>query len=119
TLHTTYGSGGQTASKVRNDRLVLFDNGVADVSLMHNEGYDGFPTWKVDPDLLDGAFGSWKSTGKELQVTLAGRTDSYTRDGDTLRRGDQTWKPMPRVDGLRLAGRFSRKSEPGAVFACN
>jgi len=117
TLHTTHHAGGQTASKVRNDRLVLFENGAADTSLMHVEGYDAFPTWKIDADLMDGAFGAWKSTDKELDITLAGRTDRYTRDGDTLRRGDQVWKPMPRVDGLRLAGRYSRRSDPGAVFA--
>jgi hypothetical protein len=110
-LHTTHGLDA-SASKAQIDRIVLFENGLADFSVKHDEGYDSAPLAKMDPELNDPAYGAWTAAGNEVRITRGGKTDVYTREGDSLRRGQDSWQPMLRVDGLRLSGRFGRQSGP-------
>jgi hypothetical protein len=104
-----YGDG-TSASSATLERIVLFEGGVADFSLKHDEGYDAFPIWKVDVDASDNAFGRWKVVGDELHITRGGTTQVHKRADGKLHGGGDAWTPMLRVDGLRLTGRFGRKS---------
>ncbi len=109
----TYHADGSSSRSIRDARIVLFENGAADFSTKVEPGYEGYPFWKIDPDLNDGWYGGWKASGNDVLITRGGKQEKYARDGANLRFGDQVWTPMPRVDGLKLKGRFARKSQPG------
>ena len=63
----------------------------------------------------------FRSVSRQERLTRqAGAAEEvYERENGSLRFGDQVWTPMPRVDGLKLKGRYAYKSEPGAAFAFN
>ncbi len=108
--------------KVKYERILLLSNGVADLRASYEEGFGACPgIAKLDADCLSGYYGAWKAEGKQVQLTReAGKeAEVYEREDGSLRRGDQVWKPMPRVDGLRLSGRYSYKSAPGVPISFN
>ena len=57
------------------------------------------------------------SVGGEKEVRIqreAGKAEQvYARENAGLKSGGEEWTPMPRVDGLKLKGRYSYKSAPG------
>jgi len=106
--------------KIHNDRLILFEGGFTDTSMIHDAGLGGTDyLWKVDPDLNSGTYGRWRAVGSDLHVTREDTTEVYQREGANLRLGRDVWKPMPKLDGLRLKGRFGSKSLPGALQVHN
>jgi hypothetical protein len=97
------------------ERLWLRSDGVADFSTVIPEGYAASPlVLKVDPALADGTYGSWKAEGdKLLIVRRAGSpAEIYDREDGGLRHGGRAWEPMPRVDGMKLSGRWGARSGP-------
>lgn len=97
------------------ERLWLRSDGVADFSGYSFEGYAASPlALKVDSTLLSGDFGSWKADGDRIQIIRSAGAAPvvYQRDNGGLRGDGKTWEPMPRVDGLKLSGRWEAKSPP-------
>ena len=77
---------------------------------------DGCPEIdKVDAGTQNGFYGSWKEDGKTVRILREAdkREEVWERENDKLRFGDQVWAAMPKIDGLRLKGRYSYKSDPG------
>lgn len=102
--------------KVSYDRMLLLANGTVDLRATTPEGYDGnSDAIKMDYGSLTGTFGKWSADGTSVRIQRAANQAEavYARDGANLKFGDQTWTPIPRVDGLRLKGRYARKSAPG------
>lgn len=100
---------------VKYERLVLLSNGVVDFSMCHAEGLGASPeVLKVDAGTLNGSWGSWKAEGKQVRIRReAGKPEEvWEKENGRLRFGDQVWAPMPKVDGLRLKGRYAYKSDP-------
>lgn len=111
----TYHADGSTDRQIKDERLVLRDDGVADFCHDQEEGWDAAPArWKVDRDLNEGWFGRWEAKGDKVLVQRQGKLEEYTREGKNLRFGNEVLRPLPNLDGLRLQARFTRKSAPGA-----
>lgn len=110
----TRDGGAPVAGSLGYDRLWLWSNGVADFSTSYFEGYAASTLpFKIDPTLQNGDYGSWKAVGDKLEITRsAGSADVYERRDGGLVGGGKTWEPMPRVDGLKLSGRWEAKSPP-------
>ncbi len=108
--------GTTTVGRVGYDKMLLLANGTVDLRGTTAEGYDGnAAAIKMDYGALTGFFGKWTAEGTTVKVQRqADRAEEvYERDGGTLKFGSQTWTPIPRMDGLRLKGRYARKSAPG------
>jgi hypothetical protein len=109
--------GSTSAGSLQYERIWLRSDGVADFTTYYPEGYaSAAVVLKQDPGLADGRIGSWKARG-DAQVEVV-RTEGVpatlcAREDGKLRHGSQLWQPMPRVDGVRLEGRWSRKPAPG------
>jgi hypothetical protein len=104
------------------DRMLLLSNGAVDLRGATYEGYDGnSDALKMDSGTLNGVFGRWTAEGRTVRIqrTAAGAEEVYEREGGTLKLGDASWTPIPRVDGLKLNGRWSRKSAPGTGLQYN
>jgi hypothetical protein len=102
--------------KLSYDRILLLSNGVADFKSSYAEGYDAFPQlWKIDAESETGVYGGWKEDGKTVKIRRdsKGAGEVYERENGNLRFGDQVWTPIPKVDGLKLKGRYAYKSKPG------
>lgn len=107
--------GALTPGSLIYERIWLRSDGVADFSTSYPEGYAASPlVFKVDPSLADGTFGTWKAEGdRVLIVRRAGSpAEVYDREDGGLRHGGRSWEPMPRVDGMKLSGRWGARSGP-------
>jgi hypothetical protein len=107
--------GAMVAGSLMYDRLWLRADGVADFSSLYTEGYAASPLpMKVDPSLQNGDYGSWKRDGDKIHVTRsAGAKPLVFEKTDGGVKGDgKDWETMPRVDGLKLSGRWEIKSPP-------
>jgi len=114
--------GSTFTGKLKYERILLLSNGAADLSAQHTEGYGASSeVAKVDADLLNGFYGRWKADGNTVRILRQeGQPEQvYERENGNLRFGDQVWTPMPRVDGLKLKGRYAYKSEPGGPLQYN
>lgn len=98
------------------ERMVFLSNGVVDFSMTYPEGMGASrDLQKVDADTQNGFYGSWKAEGKTLRIRRWADKpeEAWEKENGSLKFGDQVWAPMPKIDGLRLKGRYSYKSEPG------
>lgn len=114
-LYNTRDGGPLAAGSLLYDRLWLLSNGVADFSTIYLEGYAASTLpMKVDSSLRNGDFGSWKAVGDAIHVQrfADGKVEVYERRNGGLRGDGKDWEPMPRVDGLKLSGRWEIKSPP-------
>ncbi len=114
-LYNTRDGGALTAGSLMYDRLWLRSDGTADFSTTYLEGYAASPlVLKTDAGLLNGDYGSWKSVNDKIHLTRSsgGTAAICGKEKGALRIGDQVWEPMPRVDGLKLSGRWEIKSPP-------
>jgi hypothetical protein len=102
-------------ASLKYERMVFLSNGVVDFSMTYPEGMAASPDLlKVDAGTENGFYGSWKAEGKTLRIRReAGKAEeAWEKETGALKFGDQVWAPMPRVDGLRLKGRWSYRSDP-------
>jgi hypothetical protein len=100
-------------------RILLLSNGVADLRDYYPEGFGAYSALlKVDPDCQNEWYGSWKAEGNTVRITRKAEqpAEIYERVNGNLRSGKDEWRPMLRVDGLRLSGRYMRKSEFGDMW---
>jgi len=105
-----------SVGRVMFERILLLDNGVADLCAAYDEGMAASTSlWKIDPGCLNGAYGKWTAEGKTVRIKRGPELPEkvYDRDNGALKFGDEDWRPMPRVDGLKLSGRYSYRSQPG------
>ncbi len=96
------------------ERMVLLSNGVVDFSMAYAEGMGASrDLHKIDASTLNGFYGSWKAEGKTVRIRReAGKAEEvWEKENGSLRFGDQVWAPMPKIDGLRLKGRYAYKSD--------
>jgi hypothetical protein len=115
-------NGTYTLGRLMYERILLLDNGVADCSACYDEGFAASASlWKIDPGCLNGFYGKWTADGKAVRIKRGPEMAEqvYERENGALKFGDQEWRPMPRVDGLQLAGRWSSKSRPGDPLPFN
>lgn len=108
--------GALTAGSLMYERIWLRSDGSADFTTTYPEGYAAAPVvLKQDPGMGDGYIGRWMKTGDTIQIV---RRDGSPADvyeavtGGGIRGGGKTWEAMPRVDGLKLSGRWGLKSPP-------
>ncbi|MBV8879293.1 MAG: hypothetical protein JO332_04990, partial [Planctomycetaceae bacterium] len=114
-LYPNLEGGALRAGSLQYERIMLRADGLADFSTSYPEGYAASPlVLKVDPGLAEGDYGTWKAVGDRVQIVRrAGLPpEVYVRDGDALSRDGKVWEPMPRVDGLKLNGRWGARSGP-------
>lgn len=105
--------GAPTAGSLMYERIWLRSDGVADFSTFYLEGYAASPlVTKVDASLLNGDFGAWKSVGERIHLVRreGSPPEIYERDGDGLQGGGRKWEAMPRVDAMKLSGRWASRS---------
>jgi hypothetical protein len=113
--YNTTAGGALVAGSLMYERIWLRADGVADFSSTYVEGYAASPVpGKVDPGFLGGGYGSWKADGDRISITRAAGAPAvvYERVNGGLRGGGKDWEPMPRVDGLKLSGRWEWASPP-------
>ncbi|HVE39546.1 MAG TPA: hypothetical protein VNM14_06630, partial [Planctomycetota bacterium] len=106
---------GMVAGSLLYDRIWLRSDGVADFSTCYVEGYAAsMLPMKTDASLLSGDYGSWTEVDGKIHIirSAGAAPEVYERVGDGLRGGGKEWEPMPRVDGLKLSGRWEMKSPP-------
>lgn len=119
-LYADLQAGVPTAGGVVYERIWLRADGVADFSTTYPEGYaaSSLP-FKVDASLLNGDFGSWRAVGDQVHIVRRAGVPPvvYRREDGGLRDGDSWWEPMPRVDDLKLSGRWSIRSAPTDTFS--
>jgi len=111
--------GSMVSGKVRFERILLLSNGAADLNPRYGEGLDGFAGLaKIDAGCQNGFYGKWTADGTRVRLLRDARQAEqvYERENGTLKFGNQVWNPMPRVDGLKLKGRYADKSQPGAAL---
>jgi hypothetical protein len=114
--------GSTFTGKVQYERIALLANGVADFQLYHATGLAADrELLAATPATLNGFFGSWRSEGSVVRLRRqAGQPEEVmTRENGNLVSGGQVWTPTPRLDGLRLNGRYAYKSEPGGPMQYN
>ena len=107
--------GTMTAGSLMYERIWLRADGLADFSTNYPEGYAASPVpAKVDPGLVAGDYGRWKAVGDQVQIIRrdGAPPEIFRRAAGGIERNGALWQAMPRVDGLRLRGRFSRRSPP-------
>lgn len=107
--------GSITYSGVKYDRVVLFSDGMVDFTMFHPEGLAACPdVLKSDAGRMDGFYGSWKAEGNSIRIRRKPdqAEETWDRENGMLKCGDQMWWPMPKLDGVRLKGRYSYKSDP-------
>src|SRR5688572_6521764 len=98
--------GGSGRNKVE-DRLYLFKNGVA-VRGFHREGVDALDMAQIKADTKDDHYGRWTKTEKTLTLKWGGgSSQKHTASGSSYTDGSMTWRPLKKVDGIRLNGRFA------------
>ncbi|HVL39353.1 MAG TPA: hypothetical protein VM328_08195 [Fimbriimonadaceae bacterium] len=90
-------------------RLYLFKGGVA-VTGMHQEGIDSLDLAKIKATRNDTNYGTWTKTGSKLRIRWGGGTNpqTFTQQGANW-VGDETFRPLKRVDGLKMNGIFARE----------
>jgi hypothetical protein len=114
-LYADLQGGRPIAGSLQYERIWLRADGVADFSTTYPEGYaaSALPL-KVDSGLLDGDYGRWEAAGNQVRVTRRAGAQPvvYSRENGGLRDGGVRWEPMPRVDDLKLSGRWSMRSAP-------
>lgn len=111
--YTNPGGAELTTGGIQYERLWLRSDGTADFSSWYKEGYAASPdAAKIDGGLLDARAGKWKAVGDKIEIQRDAKTPPtvYERVNGDL--GE--WESMPRVDGLKLSGRYSRRSLPAA-----
>ncbi|MBI3857356.1 MAG: hypothetical protein HY293_16840 [Planctomycetes bacterium] len=112
-MYTNPGGAELAMGNLMYERMWLRSDGTADFTSWYKEGYAVSPDApKVDGGLLTGQAGKWKAVGDRIEVRRSA-TDAplvYER----VNGGLGEWESMPRVDGLRLSGRWSKKSLPAA-----
>lgn len=104
------------------ERLLLLSNGVTDCNACYAEGYGGNAALlKIDSGTQNGFYGKWVAEDKTVRIRRDARNaeEVYTRENGNLKFGDQVWTPIPRVDGLKLKGRYAYKSSPGVGIQFN
>jgi hypothetical protein len=105
------GGFGQTVGGVQYARMWLRADGTADFASWYKEGYAASPEApKVDGGLLNGAAGRWKAVGDKIEVQREPNKPPVVYERVNGDLGE--WELMPRVDGLKLSGRYSRKALP-------
>lgn len=107
--------GAPTAGSLIYDRIWLRSDGCADFSPWYAEGYAASPLpLKTDAALLNGNFGSWKEVDGKIHLlrSAGGPVEVAERTAVGLRAFGNDWQTMPRVDGLRLSGRWELRSPP-------
>jgi hypothetical protein len=110
-MYATPGGGALATGSMMYERVWLRSDGTADFTSWYTQGYAASPdVFKLDPGLLTGHAGSWKPVGDKYHVTRSADLPAEVYDRD----GGGAWEPMPRVDGLKLSGRYSKKSLPAA-----
>jgi hypothetical protein len=114
-MYTNPGGAALAYGSIMYDRMWLRSDGCADFSPWYIEGYAASPyVFKLDPGLLTGLAGAWRKIGDdkvEIRRTAADPPIVYQRVDGKL--GE--WEPMPRVDGMKLSGRYAKKSQKGAI----
>lgn len=114
-LYINPSGGAMTPGSLMYERIWLRSDGTADFTTWYTEGYAASPlALKLDPGLEDGHSGSWKAVGDKVHIVRHSGVPAevYVRNQGSLFLGAQEWQPMPRVDGLRLSGRWSARSAP-------
>jgi hypothetical protein len=112
-LYADIAGGAPIAGSLQYDRMWLREDGVVDFSTTYPEGYAAsMLPYKVDVNLLNGDFGSWRAVGNQVRVVRRAGTPEmvFDRENGGLRSGGTWWEPMPRVDDLKLSGRWSIRS---------
>jgi hypothetical protein len=115
-LYINPSGGAMIPGSLQYERLWILEDNIADFSTYYFEGYAASPLpLKADATFLNGDFGSWKSLGGKIHVlrSSGGTPIVYELDGAALKGDGKTWEPMPRVDGLKLSGRWEIKSPGG------
>lgn len=108
-LYTNPGAAELAVGGIQYERMWLRSDGTADFSSWYREGYAMSPDApKIDGGLLTGQAGRWKAVGDKIEVQRDAKTPPviYERANGDL--GE--WEAMPRVDGMKLSGRYSKKS---------
>jgi hypothetical protein len=114
--------GSTFTGKVQYERIALLANGVADFQLYHATGLAADrELLSATPATLNGFYGSWRADGNTIRLRRqAGQPEEVmTRQNGNLVSGGTVWTPTPRLDGLRLSGRYAYKSEPGGPMQYN
>jgi hypothetical protein len=114
-LYVNLQGGRPIAGSLQYERIWLRADGVADFSTTYPEGYAASTLpFKVDAGFLDGDYGRWEAEGDQVRITRRAGAEPvvYVRENGGLRNGNSRWEPMPRVDDLKLSGRWSIRSAP-------
>jgi len=107
--YTNPGGAELTTGGIQYERMWLRSDGTADFSSWYKEGYAASPdAAKIDGGLLDARAGKWKAVGDKVEVLRAANTPPTVFERVDGNLGE--WESMPRVDGLKLSGRYSKKS---------
>jgi hypothetical protein len=104
--------GAMIAGSLMYERIWLREDGVADFSTSYVEGYAASQlALKVDAGLMEGDYGSWKAVGNQIHIVRRAGSppEVYQREDGGLKGG---WQAMPRVDDLKLSGRWGIRSAP-------
>ena len=108
-MFTNPGAAELATGGMQYERLWLRADGTADFASWYKEGYAASPEApKIDGGLLDARAGKWRAAGDKIEILRDANTPPTVYE-----RGDGTlgeWELMPRVDGLKLSGRYSKKS---------
>ena len=112
-MYTNPGGAELATGGIQFERMWLRSDGTADFTSWYKEGYAASPdAAKIDAGLQDARAGSWKPAGGKIEVQRSPTTPPVVYERANGNLGE--WEPMPRVDGLRLSGRYSKKSLPAA-----
>ena len=124
---TAFHVGAGVESRVETTILLLFANGVAARSAAMKSGdlddtywSEGFATMDpTDPSQLGmRRIGRWTEASGKVTITWqTGPAMTLTRDGDDLKEAYTTWAPYPRIDGLKLEGRYQHVVEFGPPWS--
>jgi hypothetical protein len=89
------------------ERMWLRADGTADFTSWYKEGYAASPDApKVDAGLLNALAGRWRAVGDKVEIQRYGNTPPVVYERVNGDLGE--WESMPRVDGLKLSGRYSK-----------
>jgi hypothetical protein len=112
-MYTNPGGPELTVGGIQYERMWLRSDGTADFSSWYKEGYAASPdAAKIDAGLLDARAGRWKAVGEKIEIQRSPDTPPVVYERANGDLGE--WESMPRVDGLKLSGRYSKKSLPAA-----
>ncbi len=108
-LYTNPGGAELAMGNIMYERMWLRSDGTADFTSWYKEGYAVSPDApKIDGGLLTGQAGRWKAVGDRVEVQRSGNAPPLVYERVNGDLGE--WESMPRVDGLRLSGRYSKQS---------